>query len=179
MPDLYAINMHLQERLEEDWREEVRAPEAARWLDRAGLLRRLSGIDDPAQSPQSFAGPPAPPALLAASAALTATARRKAGAERALGVRRARAGGVTERRGDRRRGRCLRACEVALSPKVALGVSVREANATLRVDLMPDSKSSADWVDHFNEICARHSSMIAGTLKTWVCAAAQAAWPID
>ena len=68
---------------------------------------------------------------------------------------------------------------MALSPKVALGVSVREADATLRVDLMPDSKSSADWVDHFNEICARHSSMIAGTSKTWVCAAAQAAWPID
>ena len=38
MPDLYAINLHLQERLEQDWREEVRAPEAARWLDKAGLL---------------------------------------------------------------------------------------------------------------------------------------------
>jgi len=39
MPDLYAINLHLQERLERDWRDEVRAPEAARWLDKAGLLR--------------------------------------------------------------------------------------------------------------------------------------------
>ena len=39
MSDLYAINIHLQERLEREWREEVRAPEAAAWLDRAGLLR--------------------------------------------------------------------------------------------------------------------------------------------
>ena len=39
MPDLYAINLHLQKRLERDWRDEVRAPEAARWLDKAGLLR--------------------------------------------------------------------------------------------------------------------------------------------
>ena len=39
MPDLYAINTHLQERLERDWREEVGAAEAARWLDEAGLLR--------------------------------------------------------------------------------------------------------------------------------------------
>ncbi len=39
MTDLYAINVHLQERLERDWREEVRAAEAARWLDEAGLLR--------------------------------------------------------------------------------------------------------------------------------------------
>lgn len=39
MPDLYAINLHLQERLESDWRDEVRAPEAARWLDQARLLR--------------------------------------------------------------------------------------------------------------------------------------------
>lgn len=38
MPDLYAINLHLQERLERDWREEVDAVEAARWLDKAGLL---------------------------------------------------------------------------------------------------------------------------------------------
>ena len=68
---------------------------------------------------------------------------------------------------------------MALSSKVALGVSVREADATLRVDLMPDSKSSADWVDHFNEICARHSNMIAGTSKTRVCAAARKAWPTD
>ena len=39
MSDLYAINLHLQERLERDWREEVRAAEAAGWLDDAGLLR--------------------------------------------------------------------------------------------------------------------------------------------
>ena len=39
MPDLYAINLHLQRCLERDWRDEVRAPEAARWLDKAGLLR--------------------------------------------------------------------------------------------------------------------------------------------
>ena len=38
MPDLYAINLHLQQRLELDWREEIRAVEAARWLDKAGLL---------------------------------------------------------------------------------------------------------------------------------------------
>ena len=29
MSDLYAINLHVQERLERDWREEVRATEAA------------------------------------------------------------------------------------------------------------------------------------------------------
>ena len=39
MPDFYAINTHLQERLEQDWREEVGAAEAARWLDKAGLLQ--------------------------------------------------------------------------------------------------------------------------------------------
>ena len=39
MSDLYAINLHLQERLEREWREEVRAAEAAVWLDDAGLLR--------------------------------------------------------------------------------------------------------------------------------------------
>ena len=38
MPDLYAINLHLQERLEQEWRDEVRAVEAARWLDKEGLL---------------------------------------------------------------------------------------------------------------------------------------------
>ena len=38
MPDLYAINLHLQERLEREWREEVRAAEAAGWLGEAGLL---------------------------------------------------------------------------------------------------------------------------------------------
>ena len=39
MSDLYAINLHLQERLEREWREEVRAAEAAVRLDDAGLLR--------------------------------------------------------------------------------------------------------------------------------------------
>ena len=39
MPDLYAINLHLQDRLEREWREEVRAVEAAVWLGDAGLLR--------------------------------------------------------------------------------------------------------------------------------------------
>ena len=39
MSDLYAINLNLQERLERDWREKVRAAEAAVWLDDAGLLR--------------------------------------------------------------------------------------------------------------------------------------------
>ena len=43
MPDLHAINLHLQERLERDWRDEVRAPEAARWLDEAGLLPDRKG----------------------------------------------------------------------------------------------------------------------------------------
>ena len=38
MPDLYAINLHLQERLEREWRDEARAVEAARWLDKQGLL---------------------------------------------------------------------------------------------------------------------------------------------
>ena len=39
MPDLHAINLHLQERLEREWRAEVGAAEAAVWLDEAGLLR--------------------------------------------------------------------------------------------------------------------------------------------
>ena len=43
MPDLYAINLHLQQHLEQDWHEEVRAPEAARWLDQAGLLTDRKG----------------------------------------------------------------------------------------------------------------------------------------
>ncbi len=39
MPDILAINLHLQERLEQEWRDEVAAVEAANWLDDAGLLR--------------------------------------------------------------------------------------------------------------------------------------------
>ena len=38
MPDLYRINLHVQERLEHHWQDEVGAVEAARWLDKAGLL---------------------------------------------------------------------------------------------------------------------------------------------
>ena len=43
MPDLYAINIHLQERLEREWRDEVRAVEAASWLDDVGLLNNQRG----------------------------------------------------------------------------------------------------------------------------------------
>lgn len=43
MPDLLAINIHLQDRLERDRRDEVRAPEAARWLDEAGQLADRKG----------------------------------------------------------------------------------------------------------------------------------------
>ena len=43
MPDLHAINVHLQDRLERDRRDEVRAPEAARWLNEAGLLPDRKG----------------------------------------------------------------------------------------------------------------------------------------
>ena len=38
MPDLFAINLHLQERLEQDCREEVGVVEAAGWLDEVRLL---------------------------------------------------------------------------------------------------------------------------------------------
>ena len=68
---------------------------------------------------------------------------------------------------------------MALSPDVALGVAMRDADATLFVNLIPNSKQSANRVDHFNEICARHSRMIAGASKKWVCAASQKAWPMD
>lgn len=45
MPDLYAINLHLQERLEHGWRDEVPAAAAAVWLDETGLLRnRRNGL---------------------------------------------------------------------------------------------------------------------------------------
>ena len=45
MPDLHSINLHLQERLEREWRGEVSAVEAAGWLDEAGLLRdRKNGL---------------------------------------------------------------------------------------------------------------------------------------
>ena len=66
---------------------------------------------------------------------------------------------------------------MALSPNVALGVAMREADATLRVSVLPDTASTADWVDHFNEICARHSEMLAGVSEKWVCEASRKAWP--
>ena len=66
---------------------------------------------------------------------------------------------------------------MALCPDVALGVAMREAGVT-RVNAISDTKQSADWVDHFNELCARHSRTIAGASKTSVCAASQKAWPI-
>lgn len=43
MPDLYNINLHLQETLERDWLDEVRAVEAAHWLDEVGLLKNSKG----------------------------------------------------------------------------------------------------------------------------------------
>ena len=39
MPDLYAINLHLQKRLERDWLEGVRAVETAHPLDETCLLQ--------------------------------------------------------------------------------------------------------------------------------------------
>ena len=43
MLNFYAINLHLQERLEREWRDEVRAVEAAGWLDEVGLLHDRKG----------------------------------------------------------------------------------------------------------------------------------------
>ena len=67
---------------------------------------------------------------------------------------------------------------MALCRDVALGVTMRE-KGTMRVSVMPDTKQSADWADHFNELCARHSQMIAGASETSVQTASQQAWPID
>ena len=39
MPDIYKINQFLQNRLEEKGLVEVTANEAAKWLDKAGLLK--------------------------------------------------------------------------------------------------------------------------------------------
>ncbi len=59
MPDLYAVNLCLQERPEQDWPEGVRAVDATHSLDKAGLLqnqinsflvdpgRRLHGVNSP------------------------------------------------------------------------------------------------------------------------------------
>ena len=68
---------------------------------------------------------------------------------------------------------------MALSSEVALGVSVSEHDATADVSVLPDSKLSANCIDHFNEICARHSSLIAGRSETSVRAASRRAWPVD
>lgn len=68
---------------------------------------------------------------------------------------------------------------MALSPSVALGVAMREAEAKVCVNLIPNSKTNVDWVDHFNEICARQSRMIAGPSEEWVFAASHKAWPMD
>lgn len=65
---------------------------------------------------------------------------------------------------------------MALSPHVALGVAARNADATVSVNVLPNSESSATWVDHFNELCARHSSMVAGASETSVATASQLAW---
>ncbi len=67
---------------------------------------------------------------------------------------------------------------MALCSDVALGVAMRETGA-MRVNAMPDTKQSADWADHFNELCARHSGMIAGASESSVGAASRQAWPID
>ena len=68
---------------------------------------------------------------------------------------------------------------MALSSEVALGVSVGGHDATANVSVLPDSELSANWVDHFNEICARHSSLIAGRSETSVRAASRRAWSVD
>lgn len=67
---------------------------------------------------------------------------------------------------------------MALCPGVALGVAMRETGAML-VNVMPDTSQSADWVDHFNELCARRSGMIAGASGTPVRTASQQAWPTE
>ena len=66
---------------------------------------------------------------------------------------------------------------MALSPNVALGVALRKAHAKLTISVLSDTVATADWVDHFNEICARYSEMIAGVSKKRICEAAQSAWP--
>lgn len=66
---------------------------------------------------------------------------------------------------------------MALSPNVALGVAPREAHAKLTVSVLSDTAATADWVEHFNEVCARHSEMIAGVSRNRICKAAQSAWP--
>lgn len=66
---------------------------------------------------------------------------------------------------------------MALSPDVALGVALRKADTTLNVSVLSHTASNTDWVDHFNEICARHSEMIAGPCEEWIREASQNGWP--
>ena len=68
---------------------------------------------------------------------------------------------------------------MALSVEVALGVALREHDAKATVSVLPDSELSANWVDHFNEICARHSTLVAGCSDASVRAASRKAWPVD
>ena len=68
---------------------------------------------------------------------------------------------------------------MALSPQVALGVAIRQADATLQISLLPNTELSANWVDHFNEVCASHSSMIAGSSEASVEATSRRGWPTD
>ena len=66
---------------------------------------------------------------------------------------------------------------MALSPQVALGVAMRSRPREYG-NILPNTKRSANWVDHFNEICARHSKMIAGVSENSVRVASQKAWPV-
>ena len=68
---------------------------------------------------------------------------------------------------------------MALSVEVALGVAVREHDAKATASVLPDSELSANWVDHFNEICARHSRLVAGCSEASVREASRKAWPVD
>ena len=68
---------------------------------------------------------------------------------------------------------------MALSSQVALGIAMREAVAHLTVDVLPNTELSEDWMDHFNEICTRHSETIVGASERWVRTASRKAWPVD
>ena len=48
--------------------------------------------------------------------------------------------------------------------------------ASVSMSLLEYSSGSEDWVDHFNEIRAEHSSAIAGDSERSVSAAAKSAW---
>ncbi len=66
---------------------------------------------------------------------------------------------------------------MALSPQVALGVAMSSSRRESQ-DILPNTKRSANWVDHFNEICARQSKTIAGVSEKSVRVASQKAWPV-